>query len=88
MEFQSVIYGSIVFMALIFGDLGVTGITAISGPMAALILELEAMRKHRGEARFAPQGTHALAIPKFENTRTRYSDATELAKDSEQLACD
>jgi hypothetical protein len=47
MENQSIFYSAIIFLALIFGDLGVTGIASISGPLAALLLELEAWRKQR-----------------------------------------
>lgn len=87
MECQSIIYGSIVFLALIFGDLGVTGVAAISGPLAALILEIEAIRKHREQAGITSQEATLIPAPKFEQAFTHYPAATVLVKDSEQLAC-
>jgi hypothetical protein len=91
MEFQSVIYGSIVFLALIFGDLGVTGVAALSGPLAALILEIEVIRKRRekgGILSLDPsQETHLIPAPKFEHAHIHYSEAIDLSKGSEPLAC-
>jgi len=48
MEANSIIYGAIVFLALVFGDLGVSGVAAISGPLAAVLLEIDSLRKKRG----------------------------------------
>ena len=47
MESSSIFYGSIVFLALVFADLGVTGVAAISGPLAALLLHIDAFLKRR-----------------------------------------
>ena len=87
MEFQSIIYGSIVFLALIFGDLGVTGVAAVSGPLAALILEIEAIRKHRELASLSTQDATSIHSPRFEKTYRHYPAATGLANEPEQFAC-
>jgi hypothetical protein len=87
MECQSIIYGSIVFLALIFGDLGVTGVAAISGPLAALILKIEAIRKHREQAGTTFQDRPQIPAPTLDLAHAHNPAATGHVKDSEQLAC-
>lgn len=87
MEYQSIIYGSIVFLALVFSDLGVTGVAAISGPLAALILEYEAIRKQRESATLSLPETKSASAPTLQQMFAHYPVTTGLAKDSEQLVC-
>ena len=73
MERQSVTYGCIVFLALVFADLGVTGIAAISGPAAAMLLHYDALRAKRND-----QGGTSGQQPAHQDRSSEYSVASEI----------